>query len=60
MSHRVWLVCLLLCLSLAGCAFKRSDFVAGPNGQPSEEISDSGKVLGGVLRTGGLGYTTRY
>jgi hypothetical protein len=41
----------LLCLSLAGCAFNRSDFVAGADGQPRQsEMSDDGKTVGSVLR----------
>ena len=60
MGRRFWLACLFICLTCGGCAFKRSDFVSGPNGQPSEEISDSGKVLGGLVRTGAVGFTTHY
>ncbi len=41
-------------LSLAGCAFNRSDFVCGSNGKPrDDEVSDTGKAVGSVIRTGG-------
>jgi hypothetical protein len=35
-------------LAVAGCAFKRSDFVCGPDGKPEGELSDSAKVVGAV------------
>ena len=45
--------CFVLLLLLAGgCAFHRSDFVCGPDGQPAGELSDDGKVLGCLLKLG--------
>ena len=47
----------LIALSLAGCAFHRSDFVAGPNGKANEaEISDTGKAIGDVVKNRGPAY----
>jgi hypothetical protein len=52
---------LLAILSLAGCSFNRSDFVAGPNGQASPGgVSDSGKELGDVIRNHGPSYRLNF
>jgi hypothetical protein len=57
MTKTVLAFILITALSLVGCAFNRSDFVAGPNGRPKEgEMSDTGKVVGDVVKNRGPSY----
>ncbi len=52
---------LLAVLSLAGCSFNRSDFVAGPNGQAAPGgVSDAGKEVGSVIRNRGPSYQLHF
>lgn len=52
---------LLAVLSIAGCSFSRSDFVAGPNGQATPGgVSDAGKDVGTVIRNHGPSYQINY
>jgi hypothetical protein len=45
---------LLVALAVAGCAYNRADFVAGPDGKPqTSEVSDTGKTVGDFIRNHG-------
>jgi hypothetical protein len=57
MTRLMMMSVLLTALSLAGCAFNRSDFVTGPNGKPNDsQMSDTGKAVGDVVKNRGPSY----
>ena len=58
---RGWLFVGVLLFGMTGCAFQRSDFVSGPDGQPKTgDVSDTGKAVGDVVRNRGPSYSLSY
>lgn len=52
---------LLAVLSVAGCAFNRTDFVTGPDGKPVPAgVSDAGNAVGNVIRNRGPSYQLNF
>jgi hypothetical protein len=53
MRHLLRVCCLLAVLAFSGCAFNRSDFVAGPDGKPNDdELSGPGKTIRDFFKNG--------
>jgi hypothetical protein len=59
--QRLFVLLVVLCaFALSGCACNRSDFVCGANGQAKDDVSDTGKAIGNVVRSGGPNFRLSY